>query len=263
MVCVWLWLGWLKVNLNKHESQSEIPRTPFTREFRSRLRQHRIFGEICKSLRDGMCLGISVIYLYYFSRQWPIWKEEKSNTKVFYHRRLFCQNFVGCFPHLLRKILSSSHFKCSKAIAILISDKEWMRTANQPDKRHKHTRRPCPLWIMLLSYFDRRDISTTCLYTSCVPLYITPPPATSTAQFSCQKDSDKIIIRVNHCTCQTEWGKLRVFLSEKTSIFFLFFFPHTKIDNLHSSCVICVNVHKETEQLHVERLMKNDWFWGP
>lgn len=184
-------------------------------------------------------------------------------TFFYCRRRLFCPNFVGCFPHLLRKILSSSHFKCSKAIAILIRDKDWMRTANQTSQNKRtHTHRPCPLWIMLLSYFDRRDIFTTFLYTSWILIYITPPLQLN----SCvKKFIDKIIIRVNDCTCQMKWGKLRVFLSERShrSSSSSSFHIQKWTIYIHRVCDLCEFVAAKKRRAIFNRLKKNFWSWGP
>lgn len=116
---VWLWFGRLKMNLNKHESQCKIPPKPnFTR-----LRQHQYFWYANCLWHVYQC-DLSILL---FLSPVAIWSREKiqrkKNTRKLW---IFDEDYiVNASLHLLvffafcfSEILSSSHFKCSKVIAI-------------------------------------------------------------------------------------------------------------------------------------------------
>lgn len=158
-----------------------------------------------------------------------IWRREKYLVKKMHESsgRLFCHRFKRRWFFFFREILSSSHFKCSIVIAILIRDKEWMRTANQPKPKKtnnsNNTRRPCLLWLSELCCF-LISIDVTFLphnFTHSCVFYSKPSHHYRSILMS-KKEIDTIIIRVNHCTCQMECGKLRVFSSKNIDLRFSF-----------------------------------------
>lgn len=75
----------------------------------------------------GMCITVIYLYHHYFSHQWLVGEEEKKHESCEFSTKIILstlQTLLEFFSRLLQEILSSSHFKCSKVIAILIKDKE-------------------------------------------------------------------------------------------------------------------------------------------